>query len=213
MYVSNPKNMAPSLIILVLVNIIPIYGILIFNWPPMDVIYLYWAETAIIGVFNIFKMATSSHNIGLAATKDKVYNITFFIVHFGVFILAQGLFFMSMDPSFKDNFDSFDVLIKNLWWPFLFLCCSHLFSFFYNYIGKKEYKKYAASDLMLKPYGRVFLQQFLVILGALIFLHLENRNIIVMLLLVAAKIIADAYAHYREHRVKKEDETASVDTI
>jgi hypothetical protein len=218
----NKPPIGLSLIVLIIVNLVPVFGVLFLNWSPMEIVYLYWAETAVIGLFNVLRMAVSAKNTGVAAVMEKLFMIPFFIVHFGGFILGQGVFIMAMDPSFQvtentegvhfdlNSNNQFFIDLLKIIWPVLLLTGSHLFSFFFNYIGKKEYKKYAASDLMMKPYGRIFVQQFLAIFGTMIVISMQNGRIVVMLLLVAAKIIADAYAHYREHRVKKEDETASV---
>ena len=208
----NKPPIGLSLIVLLIVNLVPVFGVLFLNWSPMDIVYLYWAETAVIGIFNVLKMAMSTKNKGLAAIMEKGIMIPFFIFHFGIFILGQGVFIMQMDPSFQasnnnnlvhfylNNLDAIYGTFYGLLLPIFLLTGSHLFSFLFNYIGKEEHKKYSASDFMMKPYGRVFVQQFLAIFGTMIVVTMTNGRVLVMLFVVAAKIIADANAHQREHR-------------
>lgn len=41
---------------LVLVNLIPLIGVLLWEWNPLNIIIIYWAETGIIGFYNVFKI-------------------------------------------------------------------------------------------------------------------------------------------------------------
>ncbi|MGI9247995.1 MAG: DUF6498-containing protein, partial [Woeseiaceae bacterium] len=46
----------PSSIALVLANLVPLAGVLLFDWQVFDVLMLYWAENVIIGVINVLRM-------------------------------------------------------------------------------------------------------------------------------------------------------------
>jgi hypothetical protein len=199
-----------SLITLVLVNLVPLVGVLLLGWSPMEVVYLYWVETAIIGFFNIFKMLMASSKNGLLATIfEKLFMIPFFIVHFGGFIFVQGLFILlanaegDADP-FQGNAvvteKYLETIFYQLWWPALLLFGSHLFSFFWNFIRQQEYKEKYIWDFMIAPYSRIFVQQFIAILGAVIVI--AGGQIWLMIFVIAAKIYADAWAHKRAHQKK-----------
>lgn len=199
-----------SLITLVLVNLVPLVGVLFLGWSPMEVVYLYWVETAIIGFFNIFKMLMASSKNGLVATIfEKLFMIPFFIVHFGGFIFVQGLFILLANA--EGDADPFQgdaavtekylwAIFYQLWWPALLLFGSHLFSFFWNFIGEKEYKEKNISEFMFAPYARIFVQQFIAILGVVIIV--VAGHIWLMIIVIAAKIYADVWAHKRAHRKK-----------
>ena len=61
---------------------------------------------------------------------------------------------------------------------------------------------------MAKPYGRIFLQQFLVIFGIIIINALEaNAGTVFILMLVAMKTAADAAMHRRSHREEAAGDT------
>lgn len=55
-----------SVLSLVLVNLVPLAGVLLWGWSPLSIIILYWAETGIVGFYNVFK-------IKMAQKKDDVF--------------------------------------------------------------------------------------------------------------------------------------------
>ncbi len=83
------KNITLSGFVLILANIVPIIGVLYFEWAPMDVIFIYWLETLFIGFFTIIKM--------ISAPREKyIYRffvIPFFILFLGGFQAGQGFLF------------------------------------------------------------------------------------------------------------------------
>ena len=53
----------PSATGTVLANLVPAVGVLFFGWDAFTVVFLYWLENAVIGVFNILKMALARSEI------------------------------------------------------------------------------------------------------------------------------------------------------
>jgi hypothetical protein len=47
-----------STVVLVITNLIPLFGVLAWNWSAFNVVALYWIENLIIGVINVLKMLT-----------------------------------------------------------------------------------------------------------------------------------------------------------
>ena len=74
---------------LVAANLVPLAGALFLGWDLAAIMLLYWAESAIIGFFNLCKMLVIG---GWGAAFIGV----FFIVHFGGF-LAGHFIFISYD--------------------------------------------------------------------------------------------------------------------
>ncbi len=210
----NQKKKLPlsiSLVVLLVVNIVPLIGVIALGWSPMEILSIYWMETLIIGFFNVFKMI-------LAAPKDmsnnilKVIMVPFFIVHFGVFLIVQGVFILLGIPTALEGDNSeeaisliIDDIFAAMWWPALLLFSSHLFSFFWNYMGKEEYKKEHVADLMFKPYTRVFVQQFIAIFGVIV-AEATSSVILIVVLVIIFKTAADAFAHRREHKKLEEQQ-------
>ena len=98
----------PSSLALVLANLVPLAGVLYFDWSVLAILLLHWAESVVIGVVNVLRMATSrSDNIlggmlpqltnGQAPEEliksmprinmaaFKFFLIPFFTVHYGGF--------------------------------------------------------------------------------------------------------------------------------
>ena len=46
-----------SLPALILSNLVPVAGVILFDWNVSAILLLYWAENAIIGFFNVLKMS------------------------------------------------------------------------------------------------------------------------------------------------------------
>jgi hypothetical protein len=46
-------------IVLVVMNLIPLVGVVFFGWSGFNIVFLYWSENVIIGFFNVLKMLTA----------------------------------------------------------------------------------------------------------------------------------------------------------
>lgn len=46
-----------SAALLVLANLVPLVGVLILDWPAGSILYIYWLESGIVGVYNVLRMA------------------------------------------------------------------------------------------------------------------------------------------------------------
>ena len=200
-------------------NLIPLIGVISWEWSILEVVLLYWAENVIIGVINIFRMAlakgeanpdggTVALGIGL-----KLFMIPFFIVHYGFFCSGHGFFINSVLGN-GGNFDMIPVIglpkqieqvIEMTGFAFWALVISHGFSFFWNYIGKKEYNSASLVVHMFAPYGRIMLLHIAILIGAFIVQFFESP-IWMLVILVIGKIVMDLGLHFVAHSVKQETE-------
>lgn len=135
-------------LLLVLVNLIPLVGVLFFDWQVIELMVLFWAENVVIGVLYIARLVV------LYRTRQQgslLFSIVFFTFHFGAFCLGHLVFILSLfhpgDPS------GFSVLVLLL--PLAALLVSHLMSFQLNFIGQGEYRRVDEQSLMIGPYKRV----------------------------------------------------------
>lgn len=199
------KKLLPSIVFLIIANLVPLYGALVLGWNIFAIVLSYCLETFAIGVFHVFKMLAAKEGGVL-----KFFMVPFFIFHYNMFVLVQTFFvviFMSKKNSHQDQNDGHyeqlvdNAVIDNWWWFPLILMVSHLFSFFFNYIGKKEYKTKNVMDMMIEPYGRIFIQQFTVIGGAFLMIALGSP-IGLLLILIVLKIAVDLISHIKEHNQK-----------
>lgn len=179
-------------------NIIPVIGVLFFKWDASAIIFLYWFENIVVGIYNILKMAlaqappTTTGTVGGKVTPaNKAFVIPFFILHFGMFTFVHGVFVFSL--FIKDL-----VLIQSLIIALASLFVSHGISFTTNYLGKEEYKRTAPDSLMMAPYKRVVIMHFVIILSGM-FTIFSNQSMVSLLLLVLLKTLADLASHLFEH--------------
>ena len=52
-----PTLASPSTLALLGANLIPIFGAFLFDWNLGEVMVIYWAESGIIGMYNLAKLA------------------------------------------------------------------------------------------------------------------------------------------------------------
>lgn len=184
----------PSAVLLIIVNLIPIIGIALYKWNPYDIIILYWLENIVIGIYNFLRILFARKTVG-GIQKNSSYAF-FFLLHYGIFNLVQGAilaFTILNKSSFILNDDYAGLLVF-----FVALMISHGFSFFYNYIGKKEYLNVSARIQMFSPYGRVVVMHLTILFGLGASIYTESSF---MILFVILKMIFDLLAHANVHLV------------
>ncbi len=190
-----------SLISLIVLNLVPLLGVLFLGWNLSAVLFLYWSENVVIGLFNVLKMALAQGEVkGSRMTVNRrpvqaahrAFLIGFFAVHFGFFTFGHGAFVFVI---FGKNLPALPLLLPGI----LSLFVSHGISFVTNFIGKEEYKRVAFPDLMLQPYKRIFIMHLTVILGAGAAAAME-QPVIALVVLIGLKILVDIFSHINEHK-------------
>lgn len=198
---------SPTVIVLVLANLIPLYGVLGFGWETFPLLLLFWVENVIIGGFNVLKMLVAAPQSGVSWVT-KLFLIPFFCVHYGMFTFVHGVFVVGLfgkqfraGAGFPDA-EVFQRLIseQHLWIAVIGLAVSHGFSFVWNYLRRGEYRTASLPALMQQPYGRVVVLH-LTILGGGFLMMAMGSPVAGLVLLVVLKIILDLRSHVREHTV------------
>lgn len=202
-----------SVILLILVNIMPIVGVLFLDWDYLTIVLLYIAETFFIGLINVLKMLTAQGrlsekemgNIKISradASKFegnsvfiKIFFSIFFLVHFNMFVGIQTFFIVVL---FMRGMSILDIFTLEFLLSLGFIIGSHIYSFSKNYIKKGEYKKTSVPALMFQPYKRIIIQQVTVIFGSIIFM-LTNAPVFLVIILIGLKIYFDVIAHIKSH--------------
>ena len=198
--VESPRILAErdssSTALLIAANLIPLGGVVFFGWSLAEVMILFWAESAIIGIFTLMKL--------LKINKwGSLFMGPFFLGHYGGFMVMHLLFvygFFIQGPNSGE-----DILVStvvrdfiSLWPALLALTLSHGWSFYTNFLGRREYRHKTLSQQMSDPYKRIFVMHLTVIFGGFIVLLLETP-LPALLLLILLKIYADARAHRHQH--------------
>jgi len=205
----------PSVIALVLANLVPVFGVLVLHWEVFPLMFLFWSENVILGVFNVLKMLVNLPSIP-ANWVVKLFVIPFFCVHYGMFTYGHGSFVMLLFGGGLNHMHGFPG-VADFWkvigefglgWAILGLVVSHGVSFVTNYIGKNEYRRVGLMELMNQPYGRIVVMHLAILFGGFLVLALHSRTP-ALLLLVALKIGFDLRCHAREQKKSAANSTAA----
>jgi len=189
---------SPTTLALIAANLVPLAGSAFFGWKLSDVMVLYWAESAVTGVFNICKIIVIGRWAGVFAGL-------FFAGHFGGFMAVHFLFIYTLfvEPTQTGVSSGGDLaqvarLFMALWPALLALFVSHAFSFFSNFIGRREYLVRTVRDQMSEPYGRIVFMHLVLIFGGGLSMILGNPAPVI-LIVIALKIFFDVKAHLKQH--------------
>jgi len=188
-------------VVLILANLVPVYFVVFYGWQIFSVILFFWLENVIIGMFNVLKMLFSEPG-SIAKWLAKCFIIPFFCVHYGMFTAVHGIFVFVMfgGSSFAGPSTVLHSLREqSIFYPALALIVSHGFSFFWNYLGKGEYRTASLPLLMFGPYGRVIVLHITILFGGFLVMVLRSP-VSGLLLLVFLKIILDIKAHLAERK-------------
>lgn len=168
----------------------------------LTVLFIYFLETIIIGLFNIVKIYLV---LKLGEKEDsnsilKYWIILFFIFHYGFFVGVQSVFGFTLfeiegsvnigEPfNLIENYSkllSFDGIQYAL--PVIFF--NHMSWFVIGFLKEKKYHFFTAKEMMFKPYLRILIQQFVVILSVAIML-LTKQAILVGIILILLRLLVD----------------------
>ncbi|MBT8086830.1 MAG: hypothetical protein KJO46_02290 [Gammaproteobacteria bacterium] len=190
-----------SSIALVLANLMPLAGVLLFDWQVFDILMLYWAENVVIGVVNVMRM-------GVCRRGWSLFLMAFFAVHYGFFcyghlMAVTGIFSEAVGTATAWQY-FFGLGLAEAWRSPLWLgiggiAASHLISFFSNFIAGGEYLRTTANALMQRPYGRIFVLHIAIIVGAALIEWLGSP-LMMLVVLIAAKIALDLKLHLAERK-------------
>ncbi len=202
------RPVSPSAVVLVLANLVPLCGAILFRWSVFPILLLFWLENVVVGLFNVLRMIVVSP-ADPKALVAKVFMIPFFCVHYGAFTAAHGFFVIGVfGNAFADRTvggsPGPEMIIGvvreyHLLYAALFLAASHGFSFVANFIGRGEYRRTSLAALMGKPYSRVVVLHVTIIFGAFLVMMLGS-SLPALIILIGLKVAIDVGAHLREHK-------------
>jgi len=196
----------PSVIALVLANLVPVFGVLVLHWQVFPLMFLFWSENVIVGVFNVLKMLINQPR-SISSWIGKLIVIPFFCFHYGLGLFVHGAFVVGMfggglrrTHGFPGVEDYWNIAVENgLVWAFLGLTVSRGVSFVTNYIGLREYERVDLGQLLFQPYARVMVLHFAILIGAFLVVALHSPTPALVLLIVL-KIAVDLAGHVGERK-------------
>jgi hypothetical protein len=195
-----------SVIALIVVNLFPVFGVFYWGWDVFPIMLLFWSENVIVGFYNVLRMMACRPKEA-ASWAQKLFLIPFFVIHYGGFTAAHGVFVVVLfgQSAFQSTAGPrLDMLLQivlenNLLVAVLALFASHGYSFITNYLRGGEYRRTTLSGLMSQPYGRVVVLHLALIFGGILIAFLKSPAFGLVLFIVL-KIVLDLATHVREHR-------------
>lgn len=214
-----------QLSVLVLVNLLPLLGVLVLDWDVGALVLLYWSENLIIGFYTVLKMLVNAPLTGLG-------NTVFFVLHYGLFCAIHGMFVVTwlldtpIDPTPENPWPFVLVLPQMLisviqqllalvppQWLLAFaaLFVSHGISFVLNYMLGGERGALTQKQLMAAPYGRILVLHITIILGGFAIVAM-GQPAVMLVILVLVKLGLDVSLLLREQRELASRQAARGDT-
>jgi len=193
-----PKN---SVMLLVLANVIALAGVLVWDWGLQNLFVLYWAESAVIGIYHVIRIMLGFRVAGLLLAP-------FFVVHYGMFMMVHAIFIVAfffdgggMGGNTVNEVNQFLEQLTVVWPAIFALFVSHGYSFIFNGVYLGEYKEAVnqkTKEVFTDPYRRIMVMHFTIIFGGFLVLLLGSPTFAAALLIVL-KTIVDARAHIKLH--------------
>lgn len=204
------KALTKSDYFLIAANLLPVAGVLFWNWSPYEVFMVYALETVIVGIFTLLKIGiatavrkTDTWQNGASRTQQSgIFFMFFFLVHYGMFVAIQtGIFIQvsGIGNQFQSGFFDFflhwpQYLGKDAWYMLAAFFISYGFHMYRNFIRTKQYKTVPMMILMFQPYGRIFIQQMAVILGSMFLVFGAGKIFIIIFAFI--KIFFELFINY-----------------
>ncbi|WP_034261114.1 DUF6498-containing protein [Altibacter lentus] len=170
----------------------------------LTVVFAYFLETIVIGLIHILKLWIVSAEGKPTRSKKGLQLrglplIFFFVLHYGMFVAIQSIFAFTLFESAVPEITSSFALLENYGYilsvegmPVVLasLVVTNLSYFYTNFWKNEKYKSYTPGAIFMKPYVRIFVQQFVVIL-AFFFYLLLSTGVVAAVLLIVFRLLID----------------------
>ena len=198
-----------TLLSIILMNMIPLAGVLFFSWDIANVVILYWLENLVLGFWNIPRI--------LLAGKDgknpdslgaKVFSCCFFSVHYGIFCLVHGVFIVGIlgissigSPGLSSIISNPDVLVRGVIYGAIAIFITTGTNLYFDYIANKDYKNWTTSQAMFSPYGHIVIIHVAIIASAFLAIA-TGQPLWLLILIIAGKTALDTITRTKKSKFK-----------
>lgn len=172
----------------------------------MDVLWVYWFQSVIIGVFNFVRILTlknftvdslKMNSKPVEKTKAAKTGVAiFFLIHYGFFHLVYAIFltaFTSLGNLASGGVDYSFVFLTSV-----IFFISYLVEYIFSFTQEQESVQ-SLQKLMVAPYKRIFPMHLTIILSGFIiaggFVGAMSTNISVLLIFMGLKTLIDLFTH------------------
>lgn len=165
---------SPTAIATVLGNLVPVFGVWLFDWEVFNVVFLYWLEAVVMAVFMVLKTALFvllyyEDDPGGVPKEPLRARVGPCLILASVFACGYGI------PLFIYRHFLFELFPRNdsAWSPVMVVALAALFAeycffFLYDYVGKRKYLATDPPSLTLQISSRMTVLQSAIILGTVL---------------------------------------------
>ncbi len=163
----------PIAILILLVDLFPIFAIWKFGWGAAPLVFLYWLENLVVGGFALARMVATSVKESVVGIGVMAFIGPFFFFHYGMFCFVHGQFLRGFALSDSNDFVGPLGLVndalssgENLQWFFLAIIALQGLIFVKDFLLDGQYKYTSVNAEMAAPYGRVVVLHVALFAGA-----------------------------------------------
>lgn len=184
-----------------IVDLIPVYAVIVLGWGAAPLVFLYWLENLVIGGVTIARMVVAGLAKGLFGIAQIIFFVGFFTVHYGMFCFGHGFGLMALlaneglqtaGASAHSGIGGVvsHALASGSQMTFFLgiIIAFNIFLFVWDYIGKGEYLEVEPAREMMAPYGRIMLLHFALFAGMFALMSLGEPMLGVVALIVLRMI-------------------------
>jgi hypothetical protein len=206
--------LTPPVAALLVANLITIILAVIEGWDLASVLFIYWAQSIIIGIFTIITLLTAgmaqpaSKGGGWSSLKVRIFLAGFFALHYGAFHWAYYSIIVE-----SGLFGPVDFANTGVWASCGLFFANHLYSFLYHR-GSSEQVAQDPLEIFIRPYNRIVPMHMTIIFGSITVLVLQFLGITtvtpVLVIFLAIKTYVDIGTHLHKHRQQGDPDRLSL---
>lgn len=209
---------------LVVANLIPLAGVLLFGWDARNLLLLYWLENLVVGGYTLLRML---HAGGVRV----LFPAAFFSFHYSFFCAGHGIFIMAIASlGAGEGAEGPDVFPDDTWGPLMpfamlwqlfgwiaehapgllalpllaFVVSHGISTVVHHFIGGEDAGR-KADEIMFDPYKRIVALHVAILAGGFAVIGSGGGSLAPALaVLVGIKTAIDLHQHRRAHRRRAE---------
>jgi len=193
----SSRLMLPLLVVL---NLLPMVGVVSWGWQSFDLIFLYWMENVVIGLFTLGRMVARRYGHAIEFAYPLFF-APFFALHYGGFSWGHGTFVVSLfAPDEMQSTGLWEAVAHILQSDQMLMALAALVLIqLLDWVRDIRVQGLGADDLkdlMTKPYRRIVVLH-LTIIGSGFALGAMDEPLAGLVLLVVLKTAFDLW-HWRK---------------
>jgi len=191
---------------LIFSNLAVIFFAIIDKLSAIDVLWIYWAQSVIIGIFNFVKMLLlkefstegfkQGNKVVLPTKAVKISTALFFLFHYGFFHFIYAVFLSSFSSFGVSHSGSLN--INYFYYSSIIFFINYLIEFI-NLFREPAAETPNLGKIMFAPYARIIPMHLTIILGGFIAAagsaFSADTNLMIIVLFTGIKTVVDMISH------------------